>query len=276
MNPTHIIRELEALGRWLDMAYLPKTASGVRALLGLDLSAVNADEWHSHLVSVYREEVSNSLNIIGEPDPAHHRALVAGLDQLVPTAAANRDAWLGLMASSRPAAEAMGESHGNTRELYQSFSVTSSRKHVYINLCVMYLVLCEGVFPNIARLLLGFNAASRGDLIDISTVATAQLARHLDEIGMAVFSAGYDRHIRNAIAHGHFTYEPDSGMMRFRDYGYREARFALQFEESWPLDQFARRFATMDDVYLVVSSVLAGSFPATDSWSVMCLGHVSK
>ena len=55
--------ELEATARWLDMAYLPKTASAVRALVRFDLRT--ARDWHEPVVKTYRvehEKVSGPFN----------------------------------------------------------------------------------------------------------------------------------------------------------------------------------------------------------------------
>jgi hypothetical protein len=149
MNSQRIIRELEALGGFLDMAYMPKTAAAVRDLIEVDLFATDPEIWHPALVALYRDEVHHSLNIIGEPDPDHHRALVDGMDGVVTGAATSPEPWSAFLRSMHPMVEVIGESHGNTRELSRSFVASgSSRKHVYINLCLMYLILCEGVFPD--------------------------------------------------------------------------------------------------------------------------------
>jgi hypothetical protein len=73
---------------------------------------------------------------------------------------------------------------------------------------------------------------------------------------MGVFAIGYNRHLRNAIAHGHFRYDPEPGTMRFRDYSYHEGGVRLTYDESWPPDRFAWQFARMDDVYLVMATYL--------------------
>lgn len=258
MNSPRIIRELEALSRFLHgIAYLPKTAAAVLALRNVDLKATKSDAWHPQLVDVYRDEVRNSLNFIGEPDPDHHQALLDGMDQVMIGAATNPQAWSAYLATVQPVVEAIGESHGNTRELYNSFiAPTSTPKHVFINLCLMYLILCEGVFPNQARLLLGFRSVSRGKVTDARPLTPPVLAQKLQEADMDAFAAGYSRNIRNSIAHGHFRYDPNSGMMRFRDYSYHQGRISLNYDESWHLDKFGSQFAKMDDVYLVVSTYL--------------------
>lgn len=257
MNSQRIIREIQALARFLDMAYMPKTAAAVRDLTEVDLMATDPETWHPALFALYRDEVRHSLNILGEPDPDHHRALVDGLDGVVTGAVTCPEPWSAFLRRMHPTVEVIGQSHGNTRELYRSFVASgASRKHVYINLCLMYLILCEGVFPGLARLLLGLHKVSHGEVPDSKPLQPAALAQRLNEVGMGVFAIGYNRHLRNAIAHGHFRYDPEPGTMRFCDYSYHEGEIRLTYDQSWPPDRFVWQFARMDDVYLVLATYL--------------------
>ena len=50
MNSPFIVREIEALGHFLDMAYLPKTAAAVRQLAAVDLRTRDQDLWFDPLL----------------------------------------------------------------------------------------------------------------------------------------------------------------------------------------------------------------------------------
>jgi hypothetical protein len=168
--------------------------------------------------------------------------------------------WL----AARPVAEAIGESHGNTRELYQSFVPgESSTKHVYLSLCLMYLILCEGVFKNQARLLLGLHAVAQG-----KSGATEYLSRPLSPTGLqqnleqsllGECAVGYSRHVRNSIAHGHMRFNPKTEEMRFRDFLPSDPRTPV-FDETWKFARLAFLYAKLDDTYLIVSTYLQVHF----------------
>jgi hypothetical protein len=178
------------------------------------------------------------------------------LDGLLQAGTRKTDARSRVFTRLRRVAEAIGESHGNTRELYHS-AMTPSEKHFYINLCLMYLILCEGVFPNQARLLIALHDISLGPTFpedrDTPNMMPAMLARRLEQINLGAFAAGYHRHVRNAIAHGHFRYDPVRRQMRFWDYS-GNRRMTLTFDEAWPLGKLAWCYAKMDDAYLVMST----------------------
>lgn len=255
MDEDGICRELASLSSFLAFAYLPRTAAFVGSLTPARLSS--AEPWYAALMRIYQEEAVSSLNLLGEPDPEHHRALLDGMDRLVQGASAMPDALGEFLRQIHPMLVAVGESHGNTRELYRSFvAAGSSRKHIYLNLCLMYLILCEGVFRNLGLFVLGlydiaFPAApnAEGQNPGLET-----LGDRLRQLGLGAFAAGYDRHVRNAIAHGHFVYSAAGNTMCFRDYDYRRGR--VTFEEAWPAERFVRQYAKLDDVYLVVACYL--------------------
>lgn len=237
------------------MAYLPRTAGAIRSLIGKNLRA--SADWHAAVVDVYRGEVVASLNILGEPDPQYHTDLLAALDNLLADAAGQSEKLLALMLRAKASFDRIGESHGNTREMYKSLvGGAGSTKHTYLNICLMYLVLCEGVFGPQARFLLGIKAVGRGDAepqgVLTEKVKPAALAERLDSFGLGAFRQGYHRHVRNAIAHGQFRFDPETQLMRFRDY--KPDSDVLVFEESWPFEGMARLFAKLDDTYLVSAS----------------------
>jgi len=262
MDDDGIRREIASLSSFLSFAYLPRTAAFVSSLTPVRLRS--AELWHEDLMRIYREETLSSLNLLGEPDPEHHRALLDGMDQLVQGASARPDTFAGFLQRTHPVLVAVGESHGNTRELYHSFVAPgSSTKHVYLNLCLMYLVLCEGVFRNLGLFVLGLHDIiyPAGPNADGHNLGLETLADRLRQLRLGAFAAGYDRHVRNAIAHGHFVYSAASNTMRFRDYDYRRGR--VTFEEVWPFERFVRQYAKLDDVYLIVACYLQLSFLPT-------------
>lgn len=247
--------ELAATGRWFDMAYLPRTAAAIRSLIGKNIRT--SADWHAEVVQVYRGEVVASLNILGEPDPPYHTDLLTALDVVLGEAAHQTERLLDLMMRAKSGLDRVGESHGNTREMYKSLvGGDGSTKHTYLNICLMYLILCEGVFSPQARFLLGVKAVGRGDgephAVLAEKVKPAILAERLDNSGLSAFRQGYDRHVRNAIAHGQFRFDLETREMRFRDY--KPDSDVLVFEESWPFERMARLFAKLDDTYLVNAS----------------------
>lgn len=264
MNGTDLSREIEALGRFLDMAYLPRTAEAVRRLSTIDLRRVSREMWHVPVVEEYRREVEHSLNILGEPDHEHHRRLVDILDSLVGAALRHPDEFAEFLLSAHLVIEAIGESHGNTREMYRSFiSNQASSKHVFLTLCLMYLILCEGVFRNQARLLLGLRAvADRDDSATsllVKPLSPKVLQETLEKEQLGAYAAGYNRHIRNAIAHGHMRFIAGTNEMRFQDIDLSNPA-TPRFDETWLFARFALLYAKLDDTYLVVSTYLQVHF----------------
>jgi hypothetical protein len=260
MDSHDLIREIESLARFLDLAYLPRTAAAVRSLSTIDFAKSDRQSWHSPIVEEYRREVEQSRNILGESDPAQHRALVETLDNIIIPGALRPDEFRAFLLAARFLIEAIGESHGNTRELYRSFvHGRSSTKHTYLNLCLMYLILCEGVFKNQARLLLGFWAiadrAADATAYLVKPLSPGDLLRELNQSGLDVYTAGYNRHIRNSIAHGHMRFQSDTEAMRFRDFEPSNP-VAPVFDETWPFHRLAWLYAKLDDTYLIVSTYL--------------------
>lgn len=255
MDEDGVRRELASLSSFLAFAYLPRTAAFVSSLTPTRLRST--EPWHAPLMRIYQEEAVSSSNLLGEPDPEHHRALLDGMDRLVQGASARPDAFADFLHQMHPLLMAVGESHGNTRELYRSFIAPgSSTKHVYLNLCLMYLILCEGVFRNLARFVLGLHdiVCPAGSDDGGQNPSLATLADRLRQAGPGAFAVGYDRHVRNAIAHGHFVYSAADNTMRLRDYDYRRGK--VTFEEMWPFERFVRQYAKLDDVYLLVACYL--------------------
>jgi hypothetical protein len=160
------------------------------------------------------------------------------------------------MLRSKHTLERVGESLGNTREMYRSFVVGEpSTKHTYLNVCLMYLILCEGLFGPQARFLLAVDSLSEdGDTYSVLTdkMKPLVLADRLAASGLGAFVDGYHRHIRNSVAHGHFRFDQKTQSMRFRDY--KPDSEMLVFDEVWPFQQMAWLFAKLDDTYLVNAS----------------------
>jgi hypothetical protein len=259
MNGPNVRQEIEALSRFLEMACLPSTAAALRSLLAVDLADGDRVTWHIPVVEEYRREVEHSLNILGEPDPHHHRHLVQALDALIPGALRQPGQFAAFLLEAKPVIEAIGESHGNTRELYRSFVVPDpSTKHTYLNLCLMYLMLCEGVFKNEGRLLLGLRAVAEGTgdaaMYLVKPLSLRALQKSLEGHQLEAYVAGYSGHIRNAIAHGHMRFRSD-GHMRFRDFRQSDPVNAV-FDETWPFARLASLYAKLDDTYLIVSTYL--------------------
>jgi hypothetical protein len=181
-----------------------------------------ATDWHAAVVDVYRSEIGGSLNILGEPDPEYHDALIQALDRLLARVAERMDRFFDVMLRSKHTLDRVGESHGNTREMYRSFVVGEpSTKHTYLNVCLMYLILCEGLFGPQARFLLSVDSLSEdGDTYSVLTdkIKPLVLAERLAASGLGAFADGYHRHIRNSVAHGHFRFDQKRQSMRFRDY----------------------------------------------------------
>lgn len=260
MSGADLVRQLEALSRFLDMAFLPRTAAAVHRLSSIDLRGTARESWHVPVVEEYRNEVKYSLNILGEPDEEHHKRLIDVLDSLVGAAAQHPDDLTGFLLSTRPVMEAIGESHGNTREMYRSLvSNEASRKHLFLTICVMYLILCEGIFRNQARLLLGLRAVADRD--DSATslltkpLSPSVVQETLERRQLGAFADGYNRHVRNAIAHGHMRFIAARNEMRFRDFDPWNPATPV-FDETWPFERFARLYAKLDDTYLVFATYL--------------------
>lgn len=260
MNDARLPHEIDALGRFLDFAYLPRTADLVRRLAKADLRGAEFDTWLLPIVEEYRREVVDSLNFLGEPDTEHHKRLLHMLDSVVGGALRYPKEFFAFMLSARPIVEVIGESHGNTREMYRSIiSHVGSKKHAFLTICLMYLILCEGVLRNQARLLLGLRAVGEGDARATSfllkPVSQKVLEQTLQDPDLGVCADGYHRHVRNAIAHGHMRFIPATEEMRFRDFDAASLATPI-FEETWEFARLARAYAKLDDTYLVISTYL--------------------
>lgn len=262
-----IEQELTRLASDLEISYLPKTAEAVRELIGYNFAAGHHREWHASVVVTYRQELQQSLNIIGEPDPEHHRELLAALDRLFLDPGADPAVVPRVLLESRVLIEAVADTYSNTRELYRSFIADDeSNRHAYLNMCLMYLMLCEGMFRNQARFLLSLH---RGNLelstsAVTTTAASQQLHRQLVDAGLAAFANGYHRHVRNAIAHGHIKYVADNSTMRFQDFTHKDPGSPI-FDEEWSFLKFAQLYSRLDDTYLALSTYLRVHFLP---WSV--------
>jgi hypothetical protein len=260
MNSSRLLYEIDVLGRFLEMAYLPHTAAAVRSLSASDFSTNPQAGWHTNIVEEYRREVEHSRNILGEHDAAYHVTLIDALDLLITDALPRSKEFMHFLLAARPLVEAIGESHGNTRELYRSFvSGRSSTKQVYLNLSLMYLILCEGIFKNQARLLLGLRAVGDGKNIATDFLSARfspkVLLEQLEEHQLEAFAAGYHRHVRNAIAHGNMQFQRGTDAMRFKDFDPSNPTSPL-FDETWPFVRLAALYAKLDDTYLVLSTYL--------------------
>src|ERR1700677_4370292 len=115
MNSSRLLHEIDALGGFLEMAYLPRTAAAVRAVSANDFATATKVGWHTCIVEEYRREVEHSMNILGEYDAAHHLTLTKALDLLIAAALRRSDEFMYFLFAARPLIEAIGESHGNTR-----------------------------------------------------------------------------------------------------------------------------------------------------------------
>ena len=250
--------ELAAIARFLEFAYLPKTASLVRGLdpntpLGTDPNNLRCDQ----VEKTYREEVLYSRNFLGEQDPRHHEQLVGSVDNLITQAESKPEVFAQFLVESIEVLRAIGESHGNTRALYASFLTPKlSRKQGQLLLCLMYLIMTEGVFANIARVILCLSAICRDQGGHGATgyweLAPNDLAERLREENLSVFAEGYNRHVRNAIAHGRMKYDDTALGVAFQDYDCRRRK--ITFDQVVPGVELAWWYSKLDDTYLVVST----------------------
>lgn len=248
---------LHGSSTWLTCHVPPRQfAPSARSILPRAIGTTGIGE----LLDEYQREVEQSPSILGEADPAHHRALVETLNVIIPRALRRPDEFRAFLLAARFVIEAIGESHGNTREFYRSFVLgQSSTKHTYLNLCLMYLILCEGVFKNQARLLLGVCAIADGAGLAtaylVEPLSPKGLLKELNQRGLNVYTAGYNQHVRNSIAHGHMRFQPNTEAMRFRDFEPSDP-VAPVFDETWPCSRLASLYAKLDDTYLIVSTYL--------------------
>lgn len=132
-----------------------------------------------------------------------------------------------------------------------------SRKQGQTLLCLLYLIMTEGVFANVARVVLGLRellARDGGEApgLGYADLSPNQLAERLREEGLGIFAEGYNRHVRNAIAHGRMRYDDENLGVVFRDYDCK--RRITTFDKLIPGLDLGWWYAKLDDTYLVVST----------------------
>lgn len=257
-----ISTELRALVRFLDLAYLPQTAQDIREL---QMHTEEEKAPPSSLVTVLESVIQTFLaefprgnNLFGEPDESHRTEILQKTVSLV-NKAVDSEKFQEYLQSAHGLLLAVGEAHGNTREFYRcASSFTLSKKYFFLNFCIMYLIMVEGVLASLSQFLLGLHQLPSmekwDDLGGDEFVAFGKLEATLRDAGLGVFLGGYNRHLRNAIAHGHFVYDESSERMLFKDLNPRTG--APSWEQILSLEDLVWLYVKLDDVYWVVSVYL--------------------
>lgn len=124
-----IDHELDAIARFLDLAYLPQTANVIRQVDARTVADMRHGEFEALLetaVNTYLDEFPNGLNILGETDPVYRTQLAQAVDSLIMGAVSAEEEFSRflLLQQSHAIAVSIGKSHGNTRELYKVCGIT--------------------------------------------------------------------------------------------------------------------------------------------------------
>lgn len=122
----------------------------------------------------------------------------------------------------------------------------------------MYLIMVEGVLAHLLRFLLGlYQLSSIGafdDKVWSEHISLYTLTQRVQDAGLEVFLEGYNRHLRNAIAHGDFRYNPDTEEVHFENRSPHSGK--LVWEQNISLEELVSLYAKLDDAYYAVSVYL--------------------
>jgi len=121
-------------------------------------------------------------------------------------------------------------------------------KEQCFGLCVAYLIEVEGSYDEVIRILYSLKQYSLGvniALSDIEKMSITQLKDSLLKLGVSnILFEGYNRHLRNAIAHAHFDYDEKRKQMEFANIYLGKERW----RDSFTFSEFNEMLKKLDDV----------------------------
>ena len=131
-----------------------------------------------------------------------------------------------------------------TEILTEKYRSGDIEKSFYV-LSFLYLLEVESGFENVVRTLYALELATQKQPIQYEKVFTKHLKQIKKEIDSKTLFLGWeDGHLRNAIAHAHFTFNEKDKRMNFFDI-YKNRRI---YEESFSLEEFRQKAKMIGEV----------------------------
>jgi len=150
----------------------------------------------------------------------------------------------------KPLFEDMRKTAKNIEVVSKVFMKTNDIMERYFGTCFIYLLQIEGEFDSIVRLLYVLKMAERGvdvSLDDVYKMSLHCLHKKLKDLGMpGMLFKGWNNHIRNAIAHAHFTFDKETKCMIFVDINPTTGEEI--YKETLPLNKFNEYVSAIDEV----------------------------
>lgn len=122
-------------------------------------------------------------------------------------------------------------------------------KERYYCACVLYVLHVEGIFDDKMRLLYVLKKAADGQDVDLKTVGKISLSNlqgRFRRMGAGLLFDGWNRHLRNAIAHAHFGYNNKTRKMSFKDINIFTGK--VSYNKNLNYKDFVEYFSKIDDV----------------------------
>lgn len=130
--------------------------------------------------------------------------------------------------------------------LSEKYETGDIEKSFYV-LCFQYLLEIEAGFENIIRVLYALVQSAKREHIIYREIFTKPLKDIEKEMGSEVFFLGWDNgHLRNAIAHAHFTFDEKEKRMNFVDT--KPWNNKKVYEKSLSFEEFRRKGKMISEV----------------------------
>lgn len=139
-----------------------------------------------------------------------------------------------------PALKSSTTALSNISEIYQALVAARdlSGKRRYFGLCFMYLIFVEGLYDEDIRILHSIKKASEGSNVDYDSIKDKSIGDFKSDLD-GVFFEGYNRRLRNAIAHARFSFDDHTKKMTFSDY---DPRSKSEWSETLSLKEFGIKY----------------------------------
>lgn len=101
-------------------------------------------------------------------------------------------------------------------KVFNSSSLTMEQK--FYGLCFQYAILVEGIYDQALRYLLLWWENSKGKRLDVQNMSIGNVKKELEATGASPsLFVGWERRIRNSIAHARFSYDQTMDKAIFDD-----------------------------------------------------------
>jgi hypothetical protein len=128
----------------------------------------------------------------------------------------------------------------------------------FLGMCIFYLFNTEGLFDQALRVIFGLFRLATGQPIppaDLNELELSTIREGFEEarIPTDVLFDGYDKHVRNAIAHSRFRYNDKNITMKFSDYNKTKKEWVVK---SFSIYKFSELVLKLDDVSHLLLTII--------------------